>query len=78
MSTSSAGVRCHLPIAYVFQPCSFSTSAIVPFSNGIRAENPGKPAEPSVMQAMLLLVALRPVRRLERVGEQSAVVWKLE
>ena len=30
------------------------------------------------MQAMPLLVALRPVRRLERVGEQSAVVWKFE
>ena len=29
------------------------------------------------MQAMLLLVALRPVRRQERVGEQRAVVWKL-
>jgi hypothetical protein len=28
------------------------------------------------MQAMLLLVALRPVSRLERVGEHSAVVWK--
>ena len=51
---------------------------MVPFSNGIRAEKPGKPAEPSVMQAMLLLVALRPVSRLERVGEHSAVVWKLE
>jgi len=65
-----------LPIAYVFQPRSLSTSAIVPFSNGMRAEKPGNPAEPSVMQAMLLLVALRPVRRLERVGEHSAVVWK--
>jgi hypothetical protein len=67
-----------LPIAYVFQPCSFSTSAIVPVSNGIRTEKPGKPAEPSMMQAMLLLVALHRVRRLERVGEQSAVVSKLE
>jgi hypothetical protein len=27
--------------------------------------------------AMLLLVAFRPVMRLERVGEQRAVVWKL-
>jgi hypothetical protein len=67
-----------LPIAYVFQPRSLRTSAIVPFSNGMRAENPGKPAEPSVMHAMLLLVALRPVSRLERVGEHSAVVWKFE
>jgi hypothetical protein len=29
------------------------------------------------MVAMLLLVAFRPVIRLERVGEQRAVVWKL-
>jgi hypothetical protein len=71
-------VRCHLPIAYVFQPRSFSTSAIVPFSKGMRAEKPGNPAEASVMQAMLFEVALRPFRRLERVGEQSAVVWKFE
>ena len=60
-STSSAGVRCHLPIAYVFQPCSFSTSAMVPFSDGIRAGEAGKPAEASVIHAMLLLVAFRPV-----------------
>ena len=66
-----------MPTAYVFQPRSFRTSAIVPFSNGIRAEKPGNPAEASVMHAMLLLVALRPLSRLERVGEHSAVVWKL-
>jgi hypothetical protein len=30
------------------------------------------------MHAMLFEVALRPFRRLERVGEQSAVVWKFE
>jgi hypothetical protein len=76
MSDSSPGVRCHLPIAYVFQPRSLSTSAIVPFSNGIRAEKPGNPADASVMHAMLLLVALRPLSRLERVGEHNAVVWK--
>ena len=35
------------------------------------------PPDASVMQAMLLLVAFRPVMRLERVGEQRAVVWKL-
>ena len=33
---------------------------------------------PSVMQAMPFEVALRPVSRQERVGEQSAVVWKFE
>ena len=65
-------------MAYVFQPRSLSTSAIVPFSNGIRAEKPGKPAAPSVITAMLFEVALRPVNRLERVGEHSAVVWKFE
>ena len=36
---------------------------------------PGKPEAPSTMQAMPLHVALRPVSRLERVGEHSAVVW---
>lgn len=30
------------------------------------------------MQAMLFDVALRPLSRLERVGEHNAVVWKLE
>ena len=54
------------------------TSAIVPFSNGMRAEKPGKPAEPSVMHAMLFEVALRPFSRVDRVGEHSAVVWKFE
>jgi hypothetical protein len=49
-----------------------------PFSNGIRAEKPGKPEDASVMQAMLLLVAFRPVSMLDRVGEHRAVVWKLE
>jgi hypothetical protein len=29
----------------------------------------------SVMQAMPLRVWLRPLRRQERLGEQSAVVW---
>jgi hypothetical protein len=45
-----------------------------PFSNGIRAENPGNPEDASVIAAMLLLVAFLPLRRLERVGEHSAVV----
>jgi hypothetical protein len=67
-----------LPIAYVFHPCSFRTSAIVPFSNGMRAEKPGKPAAASVMHAMLFDVALRPLSSDERVGEHSAVVWKFE
>ena len=36
----------------------------------------GKPDAASVMQAIPFVVWLRPVRRQERVGEQSAVVWK--
>ena len=36
---------------------------------------PGNPLVASVMQAMPLLVALRPFSRQERVGEHSAVVW---
>jgi hypothetical protein len=35
------------------------------------------PQEP-VLLPMLFDVALRPFSRLERVGEHSAVVWKLE
>jgi hypothetical protein len=67
-----------LPTAYVFHPWASRTSEIIPFSNGTRAENPGNPADASVMQAMLFDVALRPLSRLERVGEHRAVVWKFE
>ncbi len=49
-----------------------------PLSNGIRVEIPGKPEANSAIVAMPLVVALRPVRSDARVGEQSAVVWKLE
>jgi hypothetical protein len=38
----------------------------------------GKPEEASVIEAMPFVVWLRPVMRHERVGEQSAVVWKFE
>ena len=48
-----------------------------PFSNGIRVEIPGKPELNSAMVAMPLVVALRPVSSDARVGEHSAVVWKL-
>jgi hypothetical protein len=65
-------------MAYVFQPISPSTAAWNPFSKGIRPEEPGKPSAPSVITPIPLLVALRPLRMLERVGEHSAVVWKLE
>ncbi len=39
---------------------------------------PGNPELNSAMVAMPLDVALRPVSREARVGEQSAVVWKFE
>ena len=48
-----------------------------PLSNGIRVEMPGKPEANSAMVAMPLVVALRPVSSEARVGEHSAVVWKL-
>ena len=59
---------------YVFQPRSARISDSVPFSGGIVPLAFGKPMAASVMQAMLFLVWFRPVRRQERVGEQSAVV----
>ena len=37
----------------------------------------GNPDAASVMQAMPFVVWLRPVNRHDRVGEHSAVVWKL-
>ena len=36
----------------------------------------GKPEVASVMQAIAFRVWFRPVIRHDRVGEQSAVVWK--
>ncbi len=67
-----------MPTQYVLYPCSASTSETKPFSNGMRVEIPGKPDENSAIVAMPLLVALRPVSRDARVGEQRAVVWKFE
>ena len=46
----------------------------MPFSGGMVPLPFGNPIAPSVMQAMLLRLWLRPVSRHERVGEQSAVV----
>ena len=59
---------------YVFQPRSPSTSAIVAHSNGMWPFALGKPLVASAMQAMPLVVWLRPVSRDERVGEHNAVV----
>ena len=59
----------------MFQPASPRISDSIPFSGGMVPLAFGNPIAASVMQAMLLRVWLRPVRKDERVGEQSAVVW---
>jgi hypothetical protein len=46
----------------------------MPFSGGIVPLAFANPLAPSVMQAMLLRVWLRPVSRHDRVGEHRAVV----
>ncbi len=46
-------------------------------SNGMWPFAFGKPEVASVMQAIPFRVWFRPVIRHDRVGEQSAVVWKL-
>ncbi len=46
----------------------------MPFSRGMVPLPFGKPMAPSVMQAMLFRVWLRPVSRHDLVGEHSAVV----
>src|SRR5215204_7470780 len=45
-------------------------------SNGMCPFAFGKPEAASVMQAIAFVVWLRPVSKHDRVGEQSAVVWK--
>ena len=61
----------------MFQPRSPSTSARFAHSNGMWPFAFGKPDVASVMHPMPLVVWLRPVSRHDRVGEHSAVVWKL-
>ena len=58
----------------VLTPRSTSTSASVAHSGGTCPLPFGKPVAASVMQAMPLVVWLRPVSRQDRVGEHSAVV----
>ena len=60
----------------MFQPRSLKTSAMLAFSKGMWPLAFGNPDVASVMQAIPFDVWLRPVIRHERVGEQSAVVWK--
>jgi hypothetical protein len=61
----------------VFQPRSPSTSAMVAHSKGMWPLAFGKPEVASAMQAMPLVVWLRPVSSDDRVGEHSAVVCQL-
>ena len=61
---------------YVFQPRSPRISGIIAHSPGMWPLAFGKPDAASVMHAIEFVVWLRPVSRQERVGEQSAVVWK--
>ena len=56
MFISSSAVRCHLPVMYVFQPRSPSTSAIVAHSNGICPFELGKPDAASVIVAIPFVV----------------------
>ena len=56
MFISSSAVRCHLPVMYVFQPRSPSTSATVAHSNGMCPLELGKPDAASVIVAIPLVV----------------------
>ena len=47
---------------------------MVAHSAGNRPAAPGNPLDPSVMAALRFTWWLRPVRKVERVGEHSAVV----
>src|SRR5215472_15392086 len=75
---SDSGTLCSLPIQNVLQPDSCSTWPIVAHSAGSRPLQPGNPWAPSVMHEHALRWWLRPVRNVERVGEQSAVVCHCE
>src|SRR5262245_43086927 len=75
---SCSGTLWFLPSQNVLQPDSCSTCAIVAHSAGSRPLQPGKPCAPSVMHEHALRWWLRPVRNVERVGEQSAVVCHCE
>src|SRR4051812_47104550 len=74
MFISSSAVRCHLPTAAVLNPLSARTSASVAHCGGIWPLPFGDPAAPSVIQAIPLVVWLRPVNRRGGVGEHSGVV----
>ncbi len=66
-----------MPTAQVAKPCSTRISDSIPLDVGMRASYPGKPVASSTMRPIPLLWWLRPVSTHARVGEHSAVVWKL-
>ena len=63
-----------MPTIAVLMPRSTSISGSVAHSGGTWPLPFGNPVAASVMQAMPLVVWLRPVSRQERVGEHRAVV----
>ncbi len=78
MSNSSTGTLWFLPTQNVFQPLSRSTSAQNAFSIGMCVLLLGKPVALSAIVAKLFWWWLRPVKKHERVGPQSAVVCHCE
>src|SRR5262245_65848911 len=75
---SSSGTLWFLPSQNVLYPFSCRTWPMVAHSAGTRPMAPGKPFDASVMHAQPFRWWLRPVRNVERVGEQSAVVCHCE
>src|SRR5207247_2330211 len=75
--TSQGGVSSYLPKATVLYPLSRSISASGATLCGRMPVLPGNAVANSMMAPALLTWELRPVRSAVRVGEQSAVVWKL-
>ncbi len=71
---SSTGTLWFFPSQKVLKPLSCSTWPMVAHSAGRRPAAPGKPSAASVIEAQRFTWWLRPVRKVDRVGEQSAVV----
>ena len=66
-----------MPTAHVAKPSSLSISAMVPAERAILPRMLGNPVSKLETARMPTAWWLRPVRRQARVGEHSAVVWKL-
>ena len=76
---SSTGTLWFLPSQNVLQPaCPQHLGQRAALRRDARVRRPGSRSQPSVMQAMPFWWWLRPVRKHERVGEQSAVVCHCE